>query len=72
MVEYDTKGERRVDVMRPSTAQDADLFSPKGAWTHWNPYRTLHLNERFPGGERRLIQKPVGLHSTLVNGVATF
>jgi N-acyl-D-aspartate/D-glutamate deacylase len=26
----------------------------------------------FPGGERRLIQKPVGLHYTLGNGVVTF
>jgi hypothetical protein len=26
----------------------------------------------FPGGERRLIQKPVGLRCPLVNGVVTF
>ena len=26
----------------------------------------------FPGGERRLIQKPTGLRCTLVNGTVTF
>ena len=26
----------------------------------------------FPGGERRLIQKPTGLRYTLVNGTVTF
>ena len=26
----------------------------------------------FPGGERRLVQKPTGLRYTLVNGTVTF
>jgi N-acyl-D-aspartate/D-glutamate deacylase len=35
-------------------------------------YDTPVYANDFPGGERRLIQKPVGLHYTLVNGVVTF
>jgi len=33
--------------------------------------KPIYAND-FPGGEWRFIQKPVGLHSTLVNGVMTF
>jgi N-acyl-D-aspartate/D-glutamate deacylase len=32
----------------------------------------LNFANDFPGGERRLTQKSVGLHYTLVNGVVTF
>jgi N-acyl-D-aspartate/D-glutamate deacylase len=35
-------------------------------------YATPVYAKDFPGGERRLIQQPVGLHYTLVNGVVTF
>jgi N-acyl-D-aspartate/D-glutamate deacylase len=35
-------------------------------------YDTLVCENDFPGGERRLIQQPVGLHYTFVNGVVTF
>ena len=34
-------------------------------------YDTPVYANDFPGGERRLIQKPVGLRYTLVNGVVT-
>jgi len=33
--------------------------------------RPVYAND-FPGGERRLIQKPTGLRHTIVNGVVTF
>lgn len=35
-------------------------------------YNAPDYTNDFPGGERRLIQKPVGLYYTLVNGVVTF
>ena len=33
--------------------------------------KPIYAND-FPGGERRLIQKPTGLHYTIVNGTVTF
>jgi N-acyl-D-aspartate/D-glutamate deacylase len=33
--------------------------------------RPVYAND-FPGGERRLIQKPTGLRYTIVNGAVTF
>jgi len=33
--------------------------------------KAIYAND-FPGGERRLIQKPTGLHYTIVNGTVTF
>ncbi len=35
-------------------------------------YDNLIFATDFPGGEKRLIQKPTGLHYTLVNGTVTF
>ena len=53
----------------------------KGAWADIIVYdlenlgmlheRAIYAND-FPGGERRLIQKPTGLRYTIVNGVVTF
>ena len=33
--------------------------------------RPIFAND-FPGGERRIIQKPKGLRNTIVNGTVTF
>ena len=35
-------------------------------------YDKMVYSHDFPGGERRIIQKPTGLRYTLVNGVVTF
>jgi N-acyl-D-aspartate/D-glutamate deacylase len=60
MVEYDL-------IIRNGTIVDGSRFDKLGM-----KYDTpVHAND-IPGGERRLIRQPVGLHYTLLNSVVTF
>lgn len=70
MVEDNTKNKNEITLELSIAQNKADLIPPSKAQTNpLSPF--IFSTNNSPGGESRLIQKPVRLHYALTSGVVT-